>query len=67
MENKFNMGDLLTNRENHQGKTLPDKFKVTTLENPLLAKQPVTSKRNLSTWYQLTVEPLPQYPIGLVM
>ena len=29
--------------------------------------QAVTSKRNPSTFYQLTVEPLPQYSIGLVL
>ena len=34
MENKFDMGDLFTNRKNHQGKTPSDEFKVITLENP---------------------------------
>ena len=53
-KNKFDTGDLFTNGENHRGKTLLGEFKVTTLENPLLSKQP-------------TVEPLLQYPIGLVM
>ena len=38
MENKFDTGDLFTNEENHQGKTPPGEFKVTTLENPLLSK-----------------------------
>ena len=38
MENKFDKGDLFTNGENHRDKTLPDEFKVTTLENPLLSK-----------------------------
>ena len=38
------MGDLFTNGENHRGKTPPSEFKVTTLENPLLSKQAVTSK-----------------------
>ena len=38
------MGDLFTNEENYRGKTLPGEFKVTTLENPLLSKQAVTSK-----------------------
>ena len=32
------------NRENHQCKTPPGEFKVTTLENSLLSKQAVTSK-----------------------
>ena len=49
MEIKFDMGDLFTNRENHQGETPPGEFKVTTLDNPLLSKQAVTSKRNRST------------------
>ena len=48
-ENKFDTGNLFTNGENHQGKTLPGEFKVTTPENPLLSKQAVTSKRNPST------------------
>ena len=30
-------------------KTPPGEFKVTTLDNPLLSKQAVTSKKNLST------------------
>ena len=37
------------NGENHQGKTLSSKFKVTTPENPLLSKQAITSKRKHST------------------
>ena len=44
MENKFDTGDLFMIGENHRGKTLPGEFKVTTLENPLLSKQAVTSK-----------------------
>ena len=48
-ENKFDAGDLFTNGKNYQGKNLPGEFKVTTLKNPLLLKQAVTSKRNLST------------------
>ena len=46
MENKFDTGDLFTNRENYQGKTPSGEFKVTTPENPLLLKQAVTSKMN---------------------
>ena len=49
MENKFDIGDLFTNGENHRGETLPGEFKATTPENLLLLKQVVTSKRNLST------------------
>ena len=32
------------NEKNHQDKTLPGEFKVTTPKNPLLSKQAVTSK-----------------------
>ena len=71
--NKFDMGDLFTNEENHRGKTLPSDFKVTTPKNPLLS---ITNgykyKESYQTlWpipkYQPIVEPLPQYPIGLVL
>ena len=48
-ENKFDISDLITNGENHRGKTPPGEFKVTTFKNPLLSKQAVTSKRNPST------------------
>ena len=44
VENKFDTGDLFSNGENHWGKTPPGEFKVTTLENPLLSKQAITSK-----------------------
>ena len=67
------MGDLFTNGKNYQGKIPPDDFKVTTPNNPLLS---ITSgykyKESYQTlWpiskYQPTVEPLSQYPIGLVL
>ena len=41
-------------------------FQVTTPETPLLSQQAVTSKES-QVPYQPTVEPLPQYPIGLVL
>ena len=41
-------------------------FKVTTPKTPLLSLQAVTSKE-FQVLYQLTVKPLPQYPIGLVL
>ena len=44
-KNKFDIGDLFTNGENHQGKTLLGEFKVTIPENPLLSKQVATSKK----------------------
>ena len=47
-------------------KTPPGDFQVTTLETPLLSQQAVTSKES-QVPYQPTVEPLPQYPIGLVL
>ena len=65
MENKRH-GDLFTNGENLTAKTPPGDFQVTTPETPLLSQQAVTSK-GIQVPYQPTVEPLPQYPIGLVM
>ena len=47
-------------------KTPPGDFQVTTPETPLLSQQAVISKGILVP-YQPTVEPLPQYPIGLVL
>ena len=41
-------------------------FQVTTLETLLLSQQAITSKES-QVPYQPTVEPLPQYPIGLVL
>ena len=67
------MGDLFTNGENHWGKIPPGDFKVTAPKNPLLS---ITSsykyKESYQTpWsilkYQPTVEPLPYYPIELVL
>ena len=72
-ENKFDTGDLFTNGENHRGKTPPGDFKVITPKNPVLS---ITNyykyKKSYQTlWpipkYQPTIEPLPQYPIGLVL
>ena len=54
------------NGENLTTKTPSGDFQVTTPKTPLLLEQAVTSKGILST-YQPTVEPLPQYPIGLVL
>ena len=54
------------NGENLTAKTPPGDFQVTTPETPLLSQQAVTSKR-IPVPYQPTVEPLPQYPIGLVL
>ena len=47
-------------------KTSPSDFHVTTPETPLLSQQAITSKR-IQVPYQPTVEPLPQYLIGLVL
>ena len=54
------MGNILT------AKTPPGNFQVTTPETPLLSQQAVTSKKS-QVPYQPIVEPLPQYPIGLVL
>ena len=57
MKNKFDMGDLFTNGENHQSKTPLGEFKVTTPENQLLSKQAVTSKWILIPYTNLELNP----------
>ena len=52
--------------KNLTAKTPPGDFQVTTPETLLLSQQVVTSKE-FQVPYQPTVEPLPQYPIGLVL
>ena len=52
--------------KNLTAKTPPGDFQVTTPKTPLLSQQAVTSKESQVS-YQPTVEPLPQYPIGLVL
>ena len=52
--------------KNLVAKTPPGDFQVTTPEIPLLSQQAVTSKES-QVPYQPTVEPLPQYPIRLVL
>ena len=47
-------------------KTPPGNFQVTIIETLLVSQQAVTSKES-QVPYQPTVEPLPQYPIRLVM
>ena len=62
MEIKFETSDLFTNRENHQDKTPSGEFKVTTLENPLLSKQAVTSK---IPYTNLQLNPYPNTQLDL--
>ena len=52
--------------KNLTAKTPLGDFQVTTPETPLLSQQAVTSKES-QVPYQSTVEPLPQYPIELVL
>ena len=52
--------------KNLTAKTPPSDFQVTIPETPLLSQQVVTSKES-QVLYQPTVEPLPQYPIELVL
>ena len=52
--------------KNLMAKTPPGDFQVTNPETPLLLQQAVTSKES-QVPYQPTIEPLPQYPIGLVL
>ena len=53
------------NGENHRGKTLLGKFKVTTPENPLLSKQAVTSKGILESYTNLQLNPYPNTQLNL--
>ena len=52
--------------KNLTAKTPPGDFQVTTPETPLLSQPAVTSKES-QVPYQPTVEPLPQYPMRLVL
>ena len=52
--------------KNLTAKIPPGDFQVTTPETLLLSQQAVTSKES-QVPYQLTIESLPQYPIGLVL
>ena len=52
--------------KNLRAKTPPGDFQVITPETPLLSQQAVTSKESQVS-YQPTVEPLPQYPIRLIL
>ena len=52
--------------KNLTAKTPPSDFQVTIPETPLLSQQAVTSKKS-QVPFQPTIEPLPQYPIGLVL
>ena len=65
MENKFDTGDLFMNGKNHQGKTPPGEFKVTTPENPLLSKQTVTSKGIPVAYTNLQLNPYPNTQLDL--
>ena len=52
--------------KNLTAKTPPGDFQVTTPKISLLLQQAVTSKES-QVPYQPTIEPLPQYPIELVL
>ena len=52
--------------KNLTAKTPPGDFQVTTLEIPLLSQQAIIRNES-QVPYQPTVEPLPQYPIGIVL
>ena len=67
MQRKINdMVICLRMGKNLTAKTPPGDFQVTTPETPLLSQQAITSKES-QVPYQPTVEPLSQYPIGLVL
>ena len=67
MQRKINdMVICLRMGKNLTAKTPPGDFQVTTPETPLLSQQAIISKE-FQVPYQPTVEPLSQYPIGLVL
>ena len=67
MQRKINdMVICLQMGKNLTVKTPTGDFQVTTPKSPLSSQQAVTSKES-QVPYQPTVEPLPQYPIRLVL
>jgi len=56
-KNKFEMVICLRMGKISKAKILSSEFKVTTLENPLLSKQAVTSKRILIPYTNLQLNP----------
>ena len=64
-ENKFDIGDLFMNGENHQDKTLSGEFKVTTPTNSLLSKQVVTSKGIPISYTNLQLNLYPNFQLDL--
>ena len=67
MQRKINdTVNCLRMEKNLTAKTPLGGFQVTTPKTSLLSQQAVTSKES-QVPYQLTVEPLPQYLIGLVL
>ena len=64
-ENKFDIGDLFMNGENHQDKTPSGEFKVTTPTNSLLSKQVVTSKGIPVSYTNLQLNLYPNFQLDL--
>ena len=64
-KNKYDTGDLFTNRENHQGKTPLGEFKVTIPKNPPLSKQAVISKGISVPYTNLQLNPYPNTQLDL--
>ena len=62
---KDQAGDLFTNKENQHNKTPSGDFKITTLENPLLSKQAVTSKGIAIPYTNLQLNPYPNTQLDL--
>ena len=66
MENKRH-DDLFTNGEKPTRQKSTGRFSSHHSRNSTIIITSGYKKRNLNTLYQPTVEPLPQYPIGLVL
>ena len=64
-KNKFDTGDLFTNRENYRSKTPLGEFKVTNLKNPLLSKQAIISKEISIPYTKLQLNSYPNAQLDL--
>ena len=65
MQRKFDMMICLWMGKTYTAKTPPSDFKVTTLENPLLSKQTVTSKGISVPYTNLQLNPYPNTQLNL--
>ena len=65
MENKVDMVICLRMEKTSKAKTSSGEFKITTLDNPLLSQQAVTSKGILVPYTNLQLNPYPNTQLDL--